>query len=109
MSTTNNGIALSKNSDGNYDVSAEDLLLFHQAIRDEKFAANFLNISGSGVFFKFTEEKFNTCQFRSEEKEFRKLSTCCDSVISGFHCNKKNIFNILEQDCAQCLLYQPKG
>lgn len=101
-------ITLVKNSKGNYDVSFDDLLIFNKALRDNKFAENFINISGSGVFAEFTDENFNSCSSRSSDIEYRKISTCCETIISGFACNKKKIFNILPQDCHQCLVYQKK-
>ena len=56
--------------------------------------------------------KFHTCKFRSQETQSRVIKRCpCqggDYNLEGYWCDKRQIFQVTENICAQCMEYESK-
>src|SRR5882724_9414462 len=52
------------------------------------------------------EEKFNTCQYKSNEEVSIIKKTCCSShIINGFKCEKLGIHPLSSKNCEGCNQY----
>jgi hypothetical protein len=58
------------------------------------------------------EKKFNTCKFKSEELQTKKIKRCsCQGgnyTVSGYSCTKRDIFNIDKYVCLYCIDFEKK-
>lgn len=56
--------------------------------------------------------KFNTCKFRSENPITKTIKRCScqggDYVANGYMCYEKQIFQVTEEFCKNCEVYQSK-
>lgn len=56
------------------------------------------------------QERFDTCQYRSQEKELRTTHGCCNSIKEeGWVCNKLELFKITPNTCGSCPSYLSKN
>lgn len=55
---------------------------------------------------------FHTCRFRSDQEHERIIKRCScqggDYTMKGYWCDKRQIFQVTEQICANCPEYQHK-
>lgn len=59
------------------------------------------------------QEKYNTCIFRSHEEITKIIKRCsCQGgnyEKRGYFCNKKQLFDVDQNDCAECGEYKNKN
>lgn len=57
-------------------------------------------------------EKFHTCKFRSDNEIEKTIKRCScqggDYNAKGFWCEKREIFQVTEQICVNCPVYEHK-
>jgi hypothetical protein len=58
------------------------------------------------------ELKFNKCKFRSEQEEERLIKRCScqggDYTIKGYNCHAREIFQVTEDICEDCPIFEAK-
>lgn len=54
-------------------------------------------------------DKFDTCQFRSADKEEHFIRICCGQIErqEGYSCTLLSIFGIHKDICSECKFYKP--
>lgn len=56
--------------------------------------------------------KFNSCKFRSNDPLVQTIKRCSckggDYKVAGYFCNKKQIFQVTEDICKTCEVYESK-
>jgi hypothetical protein len=59
-----------------------------------------------------SDSKFHTCKFRSETPVTRIIKRCScrggDYKLTGYYCNKLEIFELSEEFCQNCETYETK-
>jgi hypothetical protein len=59
------------------------------------------------------KEKLEECIHRSQDKETKHIRRCnCrggNYDVSGFFCNKKQLFDVKEENCKDCEEFCPKN
>jgi hypothetical protein len=58
------------------------------------------------------QSKFHTCKFRSELPITKTIKRCScrggDYQLTAFYCNERQIFEVNEDTCQNCEVYQSK-